>query len=331
MRAPAYTAATARGTVSAEPESFVRKRGGGPARRTAGSGKLSLDRIAILSPGDMGHAVGRVLVERGARVVTALAGRSAQTRERARRAGIEDLNSLAAAIEAAELVLSILPPAAARELARAAVPALEQAGHEVLYADCNAVSPATAGSIAAVVQDAGAKFIDVGIVGPAPGRGPDTRFYASGPAAERFRALDAPGVEVRVIGSEVGRASALKMVYAGLTKGTLTLYTAVLVAAERLGLSQELARELSESQATAFDRMRAVPFLPADAGRWIGEMEEIAATFDQAGVTPAFHEAAAWIFRLLERTPYASETRETLDRTRTLEQAVRTFARELGR
>ena len=180
----------------------------------------------------MGHAVGRALVERGARGVTTLDGRCVATRERARRAGIEDLGSLQAAVEASDLVLSILPPAAALELARTAVPALGQAGHRVLYADCNAVSPATAGSMATLVADAGAEFIDVGIVGPPPGRGPDTRFYASGSAAERLRELDAPGVEVRVIGSEVGRASALKMVYAGLTKGTLTLYTAVLVAAE---------------------------------------------------------------------------------------------------
>lgn len=278
----------------------------------------------------MGHAVGRALVERGARVVTTLDGRSVATRERARRAGIEDLGSLQAAVEASDLVLSILPPAAALELARTAVPALGQAGHRVLYADCNAVSPATAGSMATLVADAGAEFIDVGIVGPPPGRGPDTRFYASGSAAERLRELDAPGVEVRVIGSEVGRASALKMVYAGLTKGTLTLYTAVLVAAERLGLSREFARELGESQAAALDGMRRVPFLPADAGRWIGEMDEIARTFRDAGVTPGFHEGAGWIFRLMERTPYASETRETLDRTRTLEEAVRTFARELG-
>lgn len=292
---------------------------------------MSFDTIAILSPGDMGHAVARGLIERGAHVVTALAGRSAETRARAERTGIEDRHTLAATIECADLVLSILPPAAALDVAQAAVPTLEQVGREIFYADCNAVSPRTAETLAGLVTGTGAGFIDVGIVGPAPGRGPDTRFYASGPAAERLRELDATGVEVRVIGSEVGRASALKMVYAGLTKGTLTLYTAVLVAAERLGISQELTRELAESQPAALERMRAVPFLPADAGRWIGEMDEIADTFRAAELTPAFHEAAAWIFRLMARTPYASETRETLDRSRTLEETIRTFAEQLER
>ena len=115
-------------------------------------------------------------------------------------------------------------------------------------------------------------------------------------------------------------------VYAGLTKGTMTLHTAVLVTAHRRGLYVELTRELGESQQPALARMGVIPFLPADAGRWIGEMKEIATTFAGVDVTPAFHEGAAEIFRALAATPFAQETRETLDRSRTLEDTIAVLA-----
>jgi 3-hydroxyisobutyrate dehydrogenase-like beta-hydroxyacid dehydrogenase len=290
--------------------------------------------IAILSPGDMGHAVGASLGRRGHRVVTALAERSAATRRRAERAGIEDLKTLDAVLAEAELVLSILPPAAAEELAREVSARMVASGRSPAFADCNAVSPATVARIRDVIEAAGGSFIDAGIIGPPPAAGrPPTRFYVSGPQAELLRALDGAddsgGIEVRIVGDAAGRASGLKMVYAGLTKGTLTLYAAVLIAAERLGLLDELSRELQQSQAQAWARMAVIPFLPADSGRWVGEMEEIAATFRAAGVTSGFHEGAEAIFRLMAGTPFAQETRETLDTSRTLEDAVRAFAAAL--
>jgi hypothetical protein len=117
------------------------------------------------------------------------------------------------------------------------------------------------------------------------------------------------------------------MVYAGLTKGTWTLQTAVLLSAQRLGVLDPLLDEFGISQQGPLDAMRArVPFLPADSGRWIGEMEEIAATFASAGVTSGFHDGAADIFRLLAQTPFAAETRATLDTSRTLEEALAVYA-----
>jgi 3-hydroxyisobutyrate dehydrogenase-like beta-hydroxyacid dehydrogenase len=290
--------------------------------------------IAILSPGDMGHAVGASLVGRGYRAVTTLTGRSDATRRRAERAGIEDLKTLDTVLSEAELVLSIMPPAAAEELAREVAARMVESGHRPAFADCNAVAPETVVRMRDAIEAAGGSFIDAGIIGPPPGRGrARTRFYVSGPRAELLRALDggdeSGGIDVRTVGDQVGRASGLKMVYAGMTKGTLTLYTAVLIAAERLGLLEELSQELQESQAQAWARMAAIPFLPADSGRWIGEMEQIAATFRGAGVTSGFHEGAEAIFRLLSGTPFAEETRETLDTSRTLEDAVRAFAAAL--
>ncbi len=291
-----------------------------------------MDTVAILMPGDMGHAVGRVLKEHDYRVLTCLAGRSRRTRDLAAAAGFEDVASLDMLVGEADLVLSILPPASALEQARAVAGAMTKTGEHPVYVDCNAVSPATAGEIAAVISPAGAPFIDAGIIGLAPGKGPTTRFYVSGDDTGAMEALNGKGFEVIQIGAGIGRASALKMCYAGLTKGTWSLYTAVLLTAEVLGVSRELRDEFAFSQKAALAMMEErVPRLPADSERWIGEMEEIAATFAEAGTPSGFHDAAAEIFRVLSRTPFAGETRETIDISRTLDDAIPVYVAELAR
>ena len=157
------------------------------------------------------------------------------------------------------------------------------------------------------------------------------RFYVSGADCAPMDVLSGPAITVRPLGTEVGRASALKMCYAALTKGSWTLHTALLVAAASLGVLQELQVELSESQKGAYADMRArIPRLPADAARWVGEMEEIAATFEAAGVTGNFHDGAAAIFRLLAATPFAAETRQTMDPTRTLEETIAALVEGIG-
>ena len=293
---------------------------------------MAKDTVALLFPGDMGHAVGRALGEHGHRVVTCLAGRSERTRGLARSGGVEDLPDLDALLAEAALVLSILPPASALGTAEAVAAAMGRSGATPPYVDCNAISPATASAIDAVIREAGAPFIDGGIIGTKPGGGFLPRLYVSGPDTAPAEAIDGEAFEVKPMGAEVGRASAIKMCYAGLTKGTWTLYTAVLTAAEAMGLGDDLAAEFQNSQRDAYARMQSiVPRLPADSARWIGEMEEIAATFDDAGVTPGFHQGAAAMFRLLAATPFADETRETYDSNRSLKETVEVVARHLPR
>jgi len=207
---------------------------------------------------------------------------------------------------------------------------MQAAGKFPVYADCNAVSPETALAVGQVIEAAGAMFIDAGIIGLAPGKPGGTRFYVSGSDVSAMTALDGMGFSVIAIGDQPGRASALKMAYAGLTKATWTLHTAVLLAASQLGVLPELLSEFEISQQGTLAAMRnRVPKLPADSGRWIGEMEEIAATFAATGVTPDFHNGAAEVFRVLSRTPFAAETRETMDTTRTLEDSLAVYCESL--
>lgn len=286
--------------------------------------------IAILMPGDMGHAVGRVLREHGHDVICALENRSAHSQGLAMQAGLRDVGTLAAIVSEADMILSILPPSAASDIARDVAKEMTQSGKTPIYVDCNAIAPETTIAIGRTVADAGAKFIDAGIIGMAPGKGAAPRFYVSGPDHGLMLPLDGKGIQVVGMGDKIGQGSAIKMAYAGLTKGTWTLHTAVLLAAKQLGVAEALLAEFEYSQEAALASMRArVPFIPADSARWVGEMEEIAQTFEDVGVTSGFHEGAAEIFRVLERTPFATKTRAETDRTRTLENALAVYAQHL--
>jgi hypothetical protein len=100
-----------------------------------------------------------------------------------------------------------------------------------------------------------------------------------------------------------------------------------MTAADSLGVGDLLRAEIADSVPAVFERLQAnIPRLPADSGRWIGEMEEIAETFAAAGVTPGFHEGAAEMFRLLASTPFADESPEEIDRSRTLKETIEAAA-----
>ena len=289
---------------------------------------MTVETIAILMPGDMGHGCGQAFRENGFRVVTALAGRSERTRGLAAKAGIEDVGSFEDVARQVDLVLSILPPESALSQARAMADAMIAAGRRPPYADCNAISPATTRKVGAQIERAGAVYIDAGIIGlnPVKTKG-KTRFYVSGPETAAIEQLDGRGCIVRPMGAEIGRASAMKMVYASATKGTFSLHAATLTVAQAMGLLDDYLKEIGESQPAMLAAMeRMVPRIPLDSGRWTGEMYEIAATFAEAGVTSKFHEGAAEMMKLASRTPIAAETRETVDESRTLKEAMELFA-----
>mgnify|MGYP001800958014 CR=1 FL=1 len=286
--------------------------------------------VGILMPGDMGHGVGQALLAQGHRVVTALEGRSQHTRQLSDRAGIEDLGSIESCVAETDIILSILPPDRAVPQAQSIAEAMKKTGKTPAYADCNAISPMTMKSVASAFDGTGAVIIDSGIIGLNPIKSPPTRFYVSGPDCAPMKALKCDAIKVEKISDEIGRASALKMVYAAGTKGIWTLQTALLLTAARQGVLEPLLEELAYSQTGPLQSMRSkIPFIPADAARWVPEMEEIAATFADAGVTSGFHDGAAEIFRVLARTPFAEETRETLDTSRTLEQALAEYVKHL--
>jgi 3-hydroxyisobutyrate dehydrogenase-like beta-hydroxyacid dehydrogenase len=286
--------------------------------------------IALMSPGDMGHATGALLRRHGLRVITCLEGRSPRTRALAEQADIEPVADDDALVRDADLLLSILVPSQAEQLARRIAAALERTGAPLLYVDCNAIAPQSARRIGALVEAAGARFVDAGIIGPPPKAGTRTRFYASGEHARGFAALRDFGLDVRPISPRPGDASAVKMCYAALTKGTTALMTQLSIAAERLGVTEALRQELSESQQQALERMaRGVPAMIPKAHRWVGEMAEIAQTFEDCGLTPKTYLGAAEIYDLVARTALGNISPEQWrEQSRSFEEIIAELAKE---
>ncbi|HEX9192321.1 MAG TPA: DUF1932 domain-containing protein [Burkholderiales bacterium] len=271
--------------------------------------------VAILHPGEMGAAIGACLLSRGLRVVWASAGRGAQTRSRASASGIEDLGPLERALGVADAVISVCPPHGALALARK----VAAAGFRGIYVDANAISPATARAVGNAVEAAGASFVDGGIIGPPPAQSGRSRIYLSGAKAGEIVALFA-GTPMEAIALEApaGAASALKACYAAWTKGATALLAAIRALAGHEGVEAALLAEWKLSQPELEKRSEAVTVQARKAWRWIGEMEEIAASFEAAGLPGGFHLAAAEIYRGLEafkgraKPPALSEIIEAL-------------------
>jgi len=251
--------------------------------------------IGLLNPGEMGSMVGAAVRSGGARVLWAGEGRSGATRKRASDAGLEDAGSVASVVAASDVILSVCPPHAAVDVATQ-VAALRFGG---IFVDGNAVSPATAREIGGIVEKGGATFVDGGIIGPPPEKPGTTRFYVSGAGAERIsRLLTAGALDAPVVPGGPGAASALKMAYASWTKGSSALLLAVCALASAEGVEDSLLREWQISQRDLPARSEGSAKSNAKkAWRFIGEMEEIAATYSAAGLPDGFHQGAAEIYR----------------------------------
>jgi putative dehydrogenase len=254
--------------------------------------------VALIAPGNMGAAVAKRLTEHKVTVLTVLNGRSEASAKRARDAGMQAVDDRKLA--EADYLLSIVPPGDALALAKRLAGMLTAANTKPIYVECNAVSPQTMNQIAQVIAGTGCAFVGAGIIGPPPKPGTtNTKFYASGPAAAEFAKLNDYGLIVRVLDGPLTAASALKMSYAGITKGFTALSAAMMLAATRGGSAEALRTELAESQPGLLAFMtKMTPPMYSKAYRWVAEMDEIS-TF--VGDDHAEHAMLAAAARFYER------------------------------
>jgi 3-hydroxyisobutyrate dehydrogenase-like beta-hydroxyacid dehydrogenase len=254
--------------------------------------------VAIIAPGNMGAGVGRRLTENRVTVLTSLAGRSEYSVKRAREAGMQPVEERVLA--EADFLLSIVPPGDALRLAHQLTPILTAANRKPVYVECNAVSPPTMLKIADVIAATGCPFVGAGIIGPPPKPGSaNTKIYASGPAAKDVARLNDYGLIVRVLDGPLTAASALKMSYAGITKGFTALGAAMMLAATRGGSAEALRAELAESRPDFLRYLSSqVPGMYSKAYRWVAELDEIAAFVGEEFAENEMLGAAA---RLYER------------------------------
>ncbi|WP_088344762.1 MULTISPECIES: NAD(P)-dependent oxidoreductase [Rhodomicrobium] len=255
--------------------------------------------IAVIAPGAMGSAVARRLADHGARVLTKLDGRSEATRKRAAAAGMAGADD--AQIAAADVILSIVPPGEAEALAVQLRGAIAAAARKPVYIDCNAVNVETARRIEAVIAATGAPFVDAGIIGGPPRAGVEgPTFYLSGEAAPKAAVLADFGLKIRVLDAPNGAASALKMSYAGVTKGLTAIGAAMILGAARAGAAEALHAELAESQPQLLERFeRALPDMFPKAYRWVAEMEEIAGFLGEEDGASLIYQGAAKVYARL--------------------------------
>ncbi len=253
--------------------------------------------VAIIAQGAMGSAVGKRLVERGLAVTTSLVGRSEASAKRARAAGMTAASD--EDVARADFFLSIVPPADALSLAEKMAALIARSNRKPIYVDCNAVNPPTKTKIARVIAQCGSPFVDVGIIGAPPQQGYEgPAMYASGQDATRFAPLGGFGLDVRVMEGPIGAASALKMSYAGITKGLTALASAMLLAATREGAAEALHAELARSQPAMLAWFkRAVPNMFPKAYRFVGEMEEIADFVGEDAAARQMFEAYAELYK----------------------------------
>jgi 3-hydroxyisobutyrate dehydrogenase-like beta-hydroxyacid dehydrogenase len=267
-------------------------------------------RVGILHPGEMGISVAAAIQNAGYPVLWASEGRSPKTRERAVQHRLDDAGSLTALCAQCAIIVSVCPPHAAEAVADAVI----EQHFGGLYLDANATAPYTVIRIAEKMRAAGITCVDGGIVGGPAWQPHRTWLYLSGDAAGQIAQLFQAGpFETEVIGSDIGKASALKMVFAARTKGTTALLCAVLAAAEKLGVRDELERDWSRRDPDLVPQtQQRVRQVTAKAWRFAGEMEEIAATFATAGLPDGFHKAAATLYRRLGAFKDAPEVPDLL-------------------
>jgi 3-hydroxyisobutyrate dehydrogenase-like beta-hydroxyacid dehydrogenase len=276
--------------------------------------------VAIVAPGNMGAAIGRRLADNGVRVTTSLAGRSAASAKRAEAAGMLAVDDVA--LVRSDLVLSIVPPGDAIAFAERMAPHLASATPKPVFVDCNAISPATVARISEIIAPTGASFVDGAIIGAPPQQGSKGPvLYVSGEGAARVLVLRAHGLDVRVVEGGIGAASALKMSYAGITKGLTALGSAMLLGATRAGVAEALYAELAASQPALLPWFsRQIPGMYQKAYRWVAEMEEIAEFLrDDPAAAEMFRGAA----RLYERLAGdgSGSTHETEELSRFIDQS----------
>ena len=288
---------------------------------------MAIETVAILSPGDMGHAVGQLLREHELKVVTCLTGRSQRTKDLAELAGIADVPDLNDMVAQSQIILSISVSEMVPSICQQVADAIKATNANVLFAECNAISPQLSRQMEPIITKAGGRYIDASIVGGPPLNGSSPRFYASGDNTAEFEGLANFGLDVRTAGTEVGQASGIKMCYAAMTKGSSALYSELLMAAEMMGLSDFVIAEFQSSQPAVLQRMeRGLPGVPAKARRWVSEMEEIKDTFEHLGLTPHLFQGVADMYRMIGSTSMGDETPQTRDGDRSLEETIRLMA-----
>ncbi len=247
--------------------------------------------------GEMGSGIAGRLREQGARVVTSINGRSAASAERARGAGVEIVND-ADLVHEADIFLSIVPPVAARATATRFVNLLASSDRQLVFIDCNAIAPKTLEAIARPFTTQALPILDGSIIGSPPRKGYSPKLYLSGDGGWAAETLTSFGIDAQLISPKLGEASALKMAFAGLTKGFQALGAAMAIGAARSGVEAHFLAEVRETLPALYEWLsKMLPSMHAKAYRWDDEMLEISGFLEPEEGAAEMFSGAATLYR----------------------------------
>jgi 3-hydroxyisobutyrate dehydrogenase-like beta-hydroxyacid dehydrogenase len=270
--------------------------------RTTSSGPTT---VGVLYAGELGASVGALLRGRGVRMVTTVAGRGAATVARAREAGMVVLNGITDVVRQSDVVISLVPPAAAEEVAATYCEHARLAPAGALYVDANSVGPELIERMAANVERCGRGFVDAAINGLAKNLATSGTLFLSGGRAEEVAGLFEGAMRVRVLGDEAGRASAMKMLLSGVSKGVCALVAELAMVAERRQMLPEMIEAMREIYPGIWALAeRMLPTYPKHAGRRAGEMQELEETCQAVGLEPGVVAAVRGMHEMLAKVPF---------------------------
>ena len=288
---------------------------------------MNIERIGFMTPGDMGQGVALQLKNKGFTVCTALDKRSERSRRMAKEIGLTDLGSIARLTAECDLIMSVMNPGAAVDFAREAAAAIRTQTKKPTFIDCNAVAPDTMREIDELMKSAGTRCLDGGIIGPPPRGTAKTSLYISGPGASDLAQIGNEQLRVTIMSEKLGDASAIKACYSGFNKGTQGLLLQTLVAAQRLGVYEQLEKQLLSSKGDMYKwLLDTLPQMPPKAYRWVPEMYQLAKTFEGVGMTPRIFQGEADMFEMIAATQLGKETPENRDRNRTGKDVIKQLA-----
>jgi 3-hydroxyisobutyrate dehydrogenase-like beta-hydroxyacid dehydrogenase len=256
--------------------------------------------VAVLSIGQMGLGIATLLLAHGFRVITNVSDRSAATKERAKSAGIEQLDSDVELVQQADYMLSIVPPIDAPATAQRVVDALHSPGagregkEKLWFLDLNAGSPDSATALAALFEGEPVVVVDGGIIGAPPRQDQQgTWSYRPGiPLSGPHQLTHAPAaggllaqsLNARHLGPHIGTASGLKACFAALTKGFTALALQSFTTASALGVLPVLGEYMDVYNPGAKERAeKGIVGCTGKAYRWEEEMRLIGDTFGRQG------------------------------------------------
>ena len=258
--------------------------------------------IGLIGLGEMGSEIGRYLVMNDLEVISVYEGRSEISKKRASKYKIRDAGSIEQFCKISDLVISIIPPDKAVETANLYTSYKNKDGQ--IYCDLNAISTITAKKIKLLLDEKKIDYVDGAIMGGPPTENYSPRIYLSGKLSEKLNFLNGKGIELMVLKGSDFKASATKMVYASITKGSKALVAGALIAAKKNNVYDELIEELKYSEEYfSLVAKNQIPSIKHKAYRWVGEMNEISLTYKESGLTGGFHSEAENVYELIKNLP----------------------------